>query len=114
MSKELETIDTYIEQQQSQITELMQTVILLQTKVKMLELENKKLESKNKKLISENKNTKGINRVDLGVDLERTIEIPIDRNLRKNLTNSKRTLDPVQTKIIINGGFTTRKGAPEE
>ena len=162
MSKEIETIDTYIEQQTSQISELMQTVILLQTKVKMTELENKKLDAKNKKLASEVKNVKGINRVDLensfsipkevtlheelpirngvrtnligpnrtlGSDVivkrdirknltgpKRTMgsDVPIDRNLRKNLTNSKRTLDPVQTKVIINSGFTTRKGAPEE
>jgi predicted RNase H-like nuclease (RuvC/YqgF family) len=133
MSKEIETIDTYIGQQTSQISELMQTVILLQTKVKMLELENKKLESKNKKLVSENKNTKGINRVDLRVDLERTIETPVERNLRTSLTNSKRTteepiernlrtsltsskrnMDLVQEKTVINGGFTTRKETPEE
>lgn len=114
MSKEIETIDTYIEQQTSQISELMQTVILLQTKVKMLELENKKLESKNKKLISENKNTKGINRVDLGVDLERTIEIPVERNLKTDLINSKERIAFRQKKTVINGGFTTRKETPEE
>ena len=110
MSKEIETIDTYIEQQTSQISELMQTVILLQTKVKMLELENKKLESKNKKLISESKNTKGINRV----DLERTIEIPVERNLKTDLINSKERIALRQEKTVINGGFTTRKETLEE
>jgi regulator of replication initiation timing len=100
MSKEIETIDTYIEQQTSQISELMQTVILLQTKVKMLELENKKLET--------------INRVDLEKDVKSNKELFIRNSVRTNLTTSKRTMDPVQAKIVINGGFTTRKGAPEE
>ena len=91
MSKEIEIIDTYIEQQTSQISELMQTVILLQTKVKMAELENKKLEAKNAR-----------------------DDTPIRNGVRTNITTSKRKMDPVQAKIVINGGFTTRKGAPEE
>jgi hypothetical protein len=114
MSKEYEALNIYIEQQQARINELMQVVMMLETRNKILEEENKKLESKNKKLVSDNKNTKGINRVDLGVDLERTIEIPVERNLKTDLINSKERIALRQEKTVINGGFTTRKQTPEE
>jgi hypothetical protein len=114
MSKEYEALNIYIEQQQARINELMQVVMMLETRNKILEEENKKLESKNKKLVSDNKNTKGINRVDLGVDLERTIEIPVERNLKTDLINSKERIALRQKKTVINGGFTTRKQTPEE
>jgi len=114
VSKELETIDTYIEQQQNQITELMQTVMLLQTKVKMLESENKRLKDINRKNLDESGEIvarKGLRTNPTGS--KRTID-SVERNLRKNLTNSKRTMDTVQKKTVINGGFTTKKGTPEE
>jgi hypothetical protein len=110
VSKEIETIDTYIEQQTNQINELMQTVILLQTKVKMAELENKRLEAENARLALENINTKDV----LEKDTNLNNEIFIRNGVRSNVTTSKRTIDPVQAKIVIKGGFTTRKGAPEE
>lgn len=97
MSKELETIDTYIEQQQSQISELMQTIMLLQTKVKMLESENKWL--------------KDINSTELDEDGEVIVRKGV-RQIPKR-TNSERR-DPVPEKTVIRGGFTTRKGTPAE
>ena len=97
MSKELETIDAYIEQQQSQIAELMQTVMLLQTKVKMLESENKRLKDINRK------------------NLDESGEIIVRKGVRQipKRTNSERR-DPVPEKTVIRGGFTTRKGTPAE
>jgi len=97
VSKELETIDTYIEQQQSQISELMQTIMLLQTKVKMLESENKWL--------------KDINSTELDEDGEVIVRKGV-RQIPKR-TNSERR-DPVPEKTVIRGGFTTRKGTPAE
>jgi hypothetical protein len=97
MSKELQTIDTYIEQQQSQISELMQTIMLLQTKVKMLESENKWL--------------KDINSTELDEDGE----VIVRKGLRSVIdpTRSKRIMDPVQQKTVIKG-FAVRNGIPEE
>jgi small-conductance mechanosensitive channel len=97
VSKELETIDTYIEQQQSQIAELMQTVMLLQTKVKMLESENKRLKDINRK------------------NLDESGEIIVRKGVRlssKRINSERR--DPVPEKTVIQGGFTTRKGTPAE
>jgi len=97
MSKELQTIDTYIEQQQSQISELMQTIMLLQTKVKMLESENKWL--------------KDINSTELDEDGE----VIVRKGLRSVIdpTRSKRTMDPVQQKTVING-FTVKRAIHED
>jgi hypothetical protein len=95
VSKELQTIDTFIEQQQSLITELTQTVMLLQTKVKMLEEDNKALRRINSENLDENGN----------IIIRKGVQSFVDPTI------SKRVMDPVPQRTTIQG-LDTRKGIP--
>jgi predicted RNase H-like nuclease (RuvC/YqgF family) len=98
MSKELTALDTYIEQQQAQINELMQTIMLLQTKVTMLEIENKTLKDINSMNLDENGD----------VIVRRGLKDRIDRNLQST-DSERKTVEEEKRKTII-GGLRLKRG----
>jgi predicted RNase H-like nuclease (RuvC/YqgF family) len=92
MSKELQAIDTFIEQQQVQISALMQTITILETKIKVLEAENDKLKDINSKELDKENN----------IIVRRGLRDRISRNLQP--TNSERkTVDLPSEKTVIRG-----------
>ena len=92
MSKELAAIDTFIEQQQTQINVLMQTILMLETKIKVLEEENQKLKDINTKELDKDGN----------IIVRRGLRDKISRNLQP--TNSERkTIEEPSEKTIIEG-----------
>ena len=98
MSKELAAIDTFIEQQQTQINVLMQTILMLETKIKVLEEENQKLKDINTKELDKDGN----------IIVRRGLRDRISRNLQP--TNSERKTNEEPSEKTIIEGLNLKRG----
>ena len=100
MSKENEAINEYIQQQQTRINELMQMIVMLETKNKLLEKENKLLSDINSKNLDKLIPRKGLK------------EQIIDNSQKINA--ERKSPEKLLTRQKLNGLRVNNRKSPEE
>lgn len=102
MSKEIDALNAYIENQQSKIANLMKTIMMMETKIKLLEDENEKLKNINndyrEQLTANLPKRNALSLSIKSVDGDRLDEIPSPKEVKK-ITQQGFSLKEMREKI---------------
>jgi len=99
MSKEYEALNTYVEQQQARINELMQVVLMLETRNRILEEENTDLEEENKRLLDINSR-----------ELDKDGNVIVRRGLKEKITKNLQSTNTQRRSVELQSGKTVVRG----